>query len=263
MKTLKQLADLKGKTALITAGGGYLGMAMSECLAELGSNVILASRDKAKCEKQAKILEQKFSIKAIGLEVDITKTHSIKELEIAISKEFGNIDILISNAAMRRKNTLDSMNVPDWLFDMEHCLNGVFYLINEFIPHLKATKGCIINIASMYGHIAPDYRIYNKPDYTNPPSYGAAKAGVIQLTKYLASFLSPYGIRVNAISPGAFPYGFTNEDSEFMNNLSSKAMLNRIGKPEDLKGAVMLLASDLGQFITAQNICVDGGWSKW
>ncbi|WP_199770714.1 SDR family oxidoreductase [Helicobacter marmotae] len=245
------------------SGGGYIGMAISETLAELGACVILASRDKAKCENKAKEIAQKFQVKASGEMVDITDTQSINALCEKIEREYGKLDILISNAAQRKKNTLESIDKDDWLFDMEHCLNGVFYLIKAFIPLLKQSKGCIVTIASMYGHIAPDYRIYNKESYTNPPSYGAAKAGVIQFSKYLASFLSPQGIRVNSISPGAFPYGFTNDDMEFMSNLSSKAMLNRIGTPDDLKGAVALLASDLGKFITAQNICVDGGWREW
>ncbi|WP_343353437.1 SDR family oxidoreductase [Helicobacter mastomyrinus] len=263
MKTLKELSNLKGKTALITAGGGYLGMAISETLAELGAQVILASRDKDKCQNKANEITQKFDTRAIAAYVDITDDTSIRNLKELIEKECGSLDILVSNAAQRKKNTLESIDKEDWLFDIEHCLNGVFYLVQHFIPLLKQSKGCIITIASMYGHIAPDYRIYNKESYTNPPSYGAAKAGVIQLSKYLASFLSPYGIRVNSISPGAFPYGFTNDDEEFMTTLSGKAMLNRIGEPDDLKGAIALLASDLGKFITAQNICIDGGWKEW
>lgn len=262
MKTLKELSSLKGKTALITAGGGYLGMAISECLAELGANVILASRNRAKCEEKAQEIADRFGVETHGLEVDITDSQSIEHLRAFVERS-GRLDILISNAALRKQNTLDSLTKEDWLYDIDHCLNAVFYLIKAFIPSLKATNGNIITIASMYGHIAPDYRIYNKPCYTNPPSYGAAKAGVIQLSKYLASFLSPYGIRVNSISPGAFPYGFTNEDEEFMRNLSGKAMLGRIGEPDDLKGAIALLASDLGKFITAQNICIDGGWREW
>lgn len=259
----QRTSKLTGQNRLDYSGGGYLGMAMSETLAELGANVILASRDKAKCEAKAQELAARFGIKAMGAEVDITHTHAIESLRDCIESECGGLDILISNAAHRKKNTLDSMDKEDWLYDMEHCLNGVFYLTKAFIPMLKASRGNIVLIASMYGHIAPDYRIYNRDCYTNPPSYGAAKAGVIQFGKYLASFLSAYGIRVNTISPGAFPYGFTNDDLEFMSNLSSKAMLNRIGEPDDLKGAVALLASDLGKFITAQNICVDGGWKEW
>ncbi len=115
----------------------------------------------------------------------------------------------------------------------------------------------------MYGHIGPDYRIYDGKEFANPPSYGAAKAGVIQFTKYLASFLSPHGIRVNALSPGAFPHPPTQKHEDFMEKLGSKNPMNRIGQPDELKGAVALLCSDAGSYITGQNLCVDGGWAIW
>ena len=105
--------------------------------------------------------------------------------------------------------------------------------------------------------------IYDGKEFANPPSYGAAKAGVIQLTKYLASFLSPYGVRVNALSPGPFPFPETQKNNDFIEKLASKNMLNRIGQPEDLKGAIALLCSDASSYMTGQNICVDGGWAAW
>lgn len=128
---------------------------------------------------------------------------------------------------------------------------------------MKKKKGVILNIASMYGHVAPDYRIYPDLRYTNPPSYGAAKAGVIQLTKYMASFLSPYGIRVNALSPGPFPHPETQTNRRFLEQLQNRNPMRRIGVPEDLKGAVALLCSDAGSYMTGQNLCVDGGWTIW
>jgi len=115
----------------------------------------------------------------------------------------------------------------------------------------------------MYGHVAPDYRIYEGTDFSNPPSYGAAKAAVIQFTKYLASFLSPHGIRVNALSPGAYPHEATQQHKLFMERLGAKNPMNRIGYPYELKGAVALLCSDAGSYMTGQNVCVDGGWAVW
>ena len=116
----------------------------------------------------------------------------------------------------------------------------------------------------MYGHVAPDYRLYDSDKFANPPSYGAAKAGVIQLTKYIASFLSPYGIRANCISPGPFPFETTQiENPDFIERLNAKNPQNRIGKPFELKGAAALLCSDASSYMTGQNVCVDGGWSTW
>ncbi len=116
----------------------------------------------------------------------------------------------------------------------------------------------------MYAHVAPDYRIYDGDEHVNPPSYGAAQAGVIQLTRYLASFLAPEGIRVNCISPGPFPFEETQKENPgFIKHLAGKNPMGRIGFPHELKGAAAFLCSDASSFITGQNLCVDGGWSVW
>lgn len=150
------------------------------------------------------------------------------------------------------------------MFDINVSLNSVFRMIKAAFPALKETCGTILNIASMYGIVAPDHRLYDGKKYANPPSYGAAKAGVLQLTRYLSSFLSPHGIRVNAISPGPFPYESTQkENPAFIERLAGKNPMNRIGKPFELKGAAALLCSDAASYITGQNISVDGGWTAW
>ena len=114
----------------------------------------------------------------------------------------------------------------------------------------------------MYGVVAPDFRVYDEsPQFLNPPHYGAAKAGVIQLTKYYSSFLGRDNITVNAITPGPFPSSAVQEDSDFINHLKNKTALGRVGEPEDLAGAFVFLLSDAANYITGQNIIVDGGWT--
>ena len=148
---------------------------------------------------------------------------------------------------------------------MDLTLNSVFNTVKAAIEELQKTRGVILNIASMYGHVAPDYRLYEGDEgLVNSPGYGTAKGGVIQFTKYLSSFLSPDGIRVNAISPGPFPTKATEDlFPAFIKRLAAKNMLNRIGNPEDMKGMVALLCSDASAFITGQNFAVDGGWATW
>ena len=180
-----------------------------------------------------------------------------------VHKHYDGIDILINNAWSGNKNSWETINDQDWEYDVDVSLNSVFRMTKAAFPDLKKSKGVILNIASMYGHVAPDYRIYEGTSFANPPSYGAAKAGVIQFTKYLASFLAPHGIRVNAVSPGAFPHPPTQQNAEFMARLGSKNPLGRIGYPHEIKGAVALLCTDAGSYITGQNICVDGGWAVW
>jgi len=264
MKLLKESFDLKNKIAFVTGGAGYLGSAMCEALAEMGATIIIGSRNKEKCSIFSKKLRENYNIIAMGEYVDITDVESIENILFFIERNFGRLDILINCAWSGNKNTFESISIEDWKYDIDVCLNGVFYTTKKAFPYLKKSKGVIVNITSMYGHIAPDYRIYEGTNHANPPSYGAAKAGVIQLTKYLASFLSPYGIRVNAISPGAFPFPeLEKENKNFMNKLKEKSMLNRIGKPEDLKGIIALLCSEASSFITGQIIHVDGGWTQW
>ncbi|MBS9404037.1 SDR family oxidoreductase [Halomonas sp. TRM85114] len=263
-RSLNEMMSLKGKTALVSGGAGYLGTAMCEVLAELGANVVVASRDASKCQSQVEALGEtgrEGSHRGIGL--DVTSEASIKDCVQMLREEYGGLDILINNAWSGKKNSWASINEEDWYNDIEICLNSVFRMSKQCHPLMVDRSASIINIASMYGHIAPDYRLYDGTDHANPPSYGAAKAGVLQLTRYLASFLSPDAIRVNAISPGAFPHAITRENEAFMQRLRDKAPLGRLGQPDELKGALALLCTDAGSYITGQNICVDGGWGVW
>lgn len=264
-KSLHDLLSLKGKTAVVTGGAGYLGSAMSETLAELGANLVIASRDKAKCEKKCRELVESSggAIRAVGLQLDLLKKNSATEFFAQVHQHFNVIDILVNNAWSGNKNSWESITEKDWEYDVDMSLNSVFRLTKEAFEDLKAVRGVILNIGSLYSHLAPDYRMYDGKEFANPPSYGAAKAGVIQFTKYLASFLSPYGIRVNALSPGAFPHPPTQKHKEFMDRLAAKNPINRIGQPDDLKGAVALLCSDAGAYITGQDLHVDGGWGVW
>ena len=262
--SLDQLLSLKGRVALVTGGAGLLGSQISAALAELGATVWVASRDGAKCAAFAEDLCGRFGGSHRGLALDITQSRNCRNVVAEIVATSGKLDILVNCSWTGKKNTFESISEEDWLFDIDVSLNSVFRMIKAAFEPLKATRGVILNIASMYGVVAPDHRLYDGERYANPPSYGAAKAGVLQLTRYLASFLSPHGIRVNAISPGPFPYESTQkENPAFIERLGGKNPLNRIGKPFELKGAAALLCSDASTYITGQNISVDGGWTSW
>lgn len=263
MKNINELFSMKNKVVFITGGAGYLGAAMCESLAEFGANIVIGSRNADNCTLLANKLRDSYGIKTEGLEVDILKVESLRSALSYINDKYNCLDVLINNAWSGKKNSLESISFDDWEYDIDMCLNAVFKTVKESLNLLKESKGVIVNIASMYGHLAPDYRLYDGNQFANPPSYGAAKAGVIQLTKYLASFLAPYGIRANSISPGPFPFPATRENVEFVERLKSKTILNRLGEPEDLKGVIALLCSDASSYITGQNICVDGGWGAW
>src|ERR1039457_3474375 len=166
-KSLQELLSLKGKTAVVTGGAGYLGTAISETLAELGSNLVLASRDKAKCERKCKEIEEKTGGKicAVGLELDLLKKGSAPAFIEKVHEHFGAIDILENNAWSGNKNSWESISDEDWEYDINMSLNSVFRLTKAAFPDLKASRGVILNIASMYGHIGPDYRIYDGKEF--------------------------------------------------------------------------------------------------
>mgnify|MGYP002880746875 CR=1 FL=1 len=263
---LQDLLSLKNRNVLIIGGAGYLGTPMTETFAELGASVILASRNETKSLKIIQKIKKTYRNKRIYfINTDITNDKSLKILKKKIGIKFKNgLDVLVNCGWSGNKNTFESISDKDWNFDLNVCLTSVFKTIKIFLPELKKRSGNILNVGSSYGHVAPDYRIYDGKKYANPPSYGAAKAGIIQLTKYCSSFFSPYKIRVNCISPGAFPLKHTQKDNpKFIKRLAEKCPLNRIGFPNDLKGVTALLTTNAGSFITGQNIIVDGGWSTW
>lgn len=263
MTSIYELFSLKGRTALITGGAGYLGSEISDTLAELGANVVIASRNKEKILQKCNQVENNYQVSTRAIEVDLMDKDSIINCFKEIETLYDGIDILVNNAWSGKKNTFETITDEDWEYDIGISLSSVYQCIKTALPGLIRRKGVILNISSMYGHIAPDYRLYQGNNYTNPPSYGAAKAGIIQFTKYLASFLSPYGIRVNCLSPGPFPHESVQKDEEFIKKLIERNPLNRIGQPHEIKGAVALLCSDASSYMTGQNICVDGGWAIW
>jgi gluconate 5-dehydrogenase len=264
-KTIHELLSLKGRTALVTGGAGYLGSEISATLAELGADVAIASRDEEKCRTRAAEIRARVggSVRTIGTRLDLLDRGSIEAAVATTVRELGGLDILVNNAWSGNKNSWESIDDADWDYDINMSLNSVFRIVKAAFPSLRDRRGVILNISSMYGHVAPDPRIYEGTTFANPPSYGAAKAAVLQFTRYLSTFLSPHGIRVNALSPGAFPHAATQQHEVFIGRLAAKTPLNRIGQPHELKGAVALLCSDAGSYITGQNLCVDGGWAVW
>jgi NAD(P)-dependent dehydrogenase (short-subunit alcohol dehydrogenase family) len=265
MISLKSLFDLTGKTALVTGGAGLLGGEIADALAEQGANIIIASRNLESCDAKCEQLKIDFpGIQVSKFFIDLTDSASIIECVNRSEEAFGKLDILVTCAWSGRKNSWETINDEDWDHDIEVCLNGVYRLIKASTEALKRSQGVVLNIGSMYGHVAPDYRLYEGVPQANPPSYGAAKAGVIQLTKYLGSFLAKDNIRVNCVSPGPFPFEHViNEFPEFKQRLCDKNPMGRLGKSHEIKGAAAFLCSDASSYMTGQNICVDGGWTIW
>lgn len=254
--------NLKGKVVVLTGGYGHLGKAIAESLIYHEAIVYVLGRDEEK-------FNAVFTHDLVNREqlnftfCDISSAESIaKALEIVNAKE-GAIDVVINNAFYSKGQSPELMTDEEWAYCIDGTLSSVFRVTRAIIPYYKkAGRGKIINVSSMYGVVAPQFEIYDDfPEYLNPPHYGAAKAGVIQLTKYYASFLGKFGVQVNAVTPGPFPSENVQKATGFVKELNQKTSLNRIGTPEDLAGAFIFLASDASNFVTGQNIIVDGGWT--
>ena len=143
-------------------------------------------------------------------------------------------------------------------------LGAASYLVEAAADLLEASDGAVVNIASMYGHVSPDPGIYDESVEVNPPHYGAAKAGLLQLTRHLAVRFAERGIRVNSVSPGPFPSAAVQEaNPEFISRLGHKVPMQRIGQPSELVGPIVFLLSDAATYITGCDLRVDGGWTAW
>lgn len=257
--------DLTGKLAVVTGGYGHLGRTMVNGLYECGAKVVVAGKSKEKFLKAfSTVQHERISF----LEIDVTDTNSIKKFFKLLMNEHDTLDIVVNNAHTVKGNSQENMSDEEWTYSMEGVVGSVHKMIRAVIPIMKKQKhGKILNITSMYGIVSPDFKIYEGDkceDYINPPHYGAAKAAIIQLTKYYAVYLGKFGINVNAIAPGPFPNTATQEENPaFIEKLKEKNPIKKIGKPEDLIGTIILLSSKESDFITGQTIQVDGGWTIW
>jgi NAD(P)-dependent dehydrogenase (short-subunit alcohol dehydrogenase family) len=257
---LSSIFSLKHKDIAITGGYGYLGKAISEGLAEAGGTVFVLGRD------EDKFKESFLNPGNIFFQTcDIRDTNSIRNAFKSITDKAEKIDCLINNAFYSKGSDPENLTDEEWNYGIDGSLNSVYRCIREIIPHFKEKQaGKIINVSSMYGLVSPDFSIYEAaPNALNPPHYGAAKAGVVQLTKYFACYLGKYNVQVNAVTPGPFPGETTQQNEAFIQNLKAKNPLGRIGKPEDLQGAFILLSSNASDYITGHNLVVDGGWTAW
>ncbi len=251
--------SLKGRVALVSGGAGpNFGSSISESLAEAGASLIVASRSKKRNQAFVEKLRE-ASFDAHAMDLDITRPDSIRKLHDEVLQNFGRLDILVNSAYVQVSGSFDTQTPEDWAKSAEGDMMGLFTICQAFIPDMvRQGKGSIINISSIYGVVANDPSLYEGTEMVQPPHYTFVKAGMINFTRYLANYYGKKGVRANCISPGGY---LTDLPASFLKNYCKRVPIGRMMNNEDLKGAVVFLASDASEYITGINLMVDGSWT--
>lgn len=275
--TPAQLFDLSGRVVVITGGAGFLGVRHAEAVAGAGAIPVLVDLRLEAAEHRAAEIASRFGVAAVGLSADITHADAVEALREKVIHRFGQVDVLINNAANNPKqedagkktewSRLESFPLRQWEADLAVGLTGAFLCSRVLGAEMaRRGRGVILNIASDLGIIAPDQRLYRRPGVADdqqpvkPVTYSVVKTGLIGLTRYLATYWADRGVRVNALSPGGV---HNNQPEDFVQRLSQLIPMGRMANLDELQGAVLFLCSDASSYMTGANLVLDGGRTCW
>lgn len=264
--TILERFSLSGRSALVTGATGHLGSAMAWALAEAGGNVLVNSRSPERCQAlAATIRDAGYSAESAAF--DILDETEVRQFFVARGDR--PLHCLINNAYSGGAGTIATAESESYRQSYETSVVAAHNLLRNALPALRRAvqasgDASVVNVASMYGLVSPDFVIYDAASSTNPPFYGAAKAALLQWTRYAACEFGGEGIRVNAISPGPFPSDEVQKTNPaFVERLTRKVPMGRIGAAPEIQGAILLLASSASTFINGANLSIDGGWTSW
>jgi NAD(P)-dependent dehydrogenase (short-subunit alcohol dehydrogenase family) len=271
-----KLFSLEGKTAVLTGASGFLGRTMGRALLANGARVVALGRSE-RLDSEVKAWAGEFGDDRVAAKrVDMYDLPALRLALDELAAEESSIDVLVNNAHELGPGT--GFNVPDGGLEsstesqwMRNLTGGVYWAVLA-VQKLGAVmkgrrRGSIVNIATMYATVAPSPQLYEGTDFINPPGYSASKAALMAFTRYTASFWGAHGVRSNAILPGPFSNtqdsgaNSVREGDAFLERLKARTCLGRTGRPEELVGALLFLASDASSYVTGQGIIVDGGWT--
>lgn len=243
---------LDSKVIIVTGGSGLIGQSIIKDLAKKGAIVINAE------------ITVYTDLKQGNIHCDITSEESVDRMVQMVITEYGRIDGLVNNAYPRTKDwgaKFEDIQYSSWQKNVDMQMNSVFLLCQKVLQQMKKQKsGSIVNVASIYGVVGNDFTIYEGYGGTSPAAYSAIKGGIINFSRYLASYFGKHGIRVNVVSPG----GIIDKEKQhpsFIERYEYKSPLKRMGHPEEIAPAISFLLSDEASFITGHNLMVDGGWT--
>jgi NAD(P)-dependent dehydrogenase (short-subunit alcohol dehydrogenase family) len=245
------MGRLDNKIIIVTGGNGLLGSAIVANIREEGAFCINLD------------INHDTSSDLSSIWCDITDINSINgTIELIINK-FNRIDGLVNNAYPRTEDwglKFENIDYKSWQFNVDWQLNSHFYITQEVSKYMvNQGSGSIINMASIYGIVGPDFTVYEGTEMTMPAAYSAIKGAIVNFSRYLAAYLGPSGVRVNTVSPGGI---FDNQNLIFVNNYNKKVPLRRMGYPKDISPSVSFLLSNESNYITGQNLIIDGGWTS-
>jgi len=253
---------LQDKVIVVTGGAGLLGRAFCEEVARQGGLVIVADHDEQAASSAASAITTNFPGRAVSAHLDITDASTADELIKRLQVDYGRIDALVNNAYPRNKNygrKLEDVSYPDFCDNLGMHLGGYFLMAQRFALFFREQgHGNIVNLASIYGVIAPRFEIYGDTPMTMPVEYAAIKSGVIHLTKYFAQYFKADGIRVNTLSPGGI---FDNQPEAFVARYNAMAGKKGMLESSDILGSLVFLLSDASLHMTGQNLVVDDGFT--
>jgi NAD(P)-dependent dehydrogenase (short-subunit alcohol dehydrogenase family) len=256
--------DLKGKAVLVAGGAGYLSMPACRGMAQHGAGVMIAdlnTRRAEECACQLRSTVPGANIAAIRL--DIGDEQSVRGAVEQTVEALGKLDVVIIATYLSIGNLVEELSAADLDRALHVNITGALLLARAAAEQMSR-GGSIILFSSMYGHVAPDPRNYPPHIKPNPIEYGISKAAIEQMVRYLAVHWAKRNIRVNGVAPGAFPHPQQQqEDPEWMATLASRAPLARVGRQDEVAGAILYLASDEASFVTGHILNVDGGWTIW
>jgi len=275
MATAAELFDLGGRVAVVTGGGGLLAREHAEAIASAGGIPVLADVELEAAETVAGHVHNRHGIAAWATRVDVTSEVDVTRLRDEILERHNRLDILVNNAALNPKVEPGGLDAPRfesyplerWNEELAVGLTGAFICSRILGAEMaRRGKGVIVSVASDLGVVAPDQRLYRKEGVSDDQqpvkaaSYSAVKAGLIGLTRYLATYWADHGVRANALSPGGV---YDGQPEEFVQRFSALAPLGRMARADEYRGALLFLCSDASSYMTGQNLIVDGGRTAW